>query len=105
MSPRKFDDFLNNDSKLKSPNPASDKAETRACAEKNGIIQRGEARLSSTGKPLEKQLNMEVDLSVVRRGGNFDGLNPARGQGGVQRRLRRHRRRQERGRQGGDRLG
>lgn len=72
VSPEKFDDFLNTQSRLKSPNPGSNLAETRVNAEANGIIQRGEARLSTTGKALERNLGMEVDLSVVREGGRFD---------------------------------
>ena len=72
VSPEKFESFLNNESKLKSPNPGSSAAKTREYSVENGIIQRGEARLSPTGKALEQKLNMEVDLSVVRKGGNFD---------------------------------
>jgi hypothetical protein len=72
VSPAQFDDFLNNGSRLAAANPGSAKAATRDWSIDNGIIQRGEARLSPTGRALEAQLNMDVDLSVVRQGGAFD---------------------------------
>ncbi len=72
VGPEKFNDFLNNQSKLSSPNPGSSAARTRDYSIENGIIQRGEARLSPTGKALEGRLGMDVDLSVIRKGGNFD---------------------------------
>lgn len=75
VSPEKFDNFLNTQSRLASPNPGSNLADTRAYAVENGIIQRGEARMRPTGQALEARLGMDVDLSVVRRGGNFD-TNP-----------------------------
>lgn len=72
VSPEKFDNFLNTDSRLATANPGSSKAATRDWSIDNGIIQRGEARLSPTGRALEAQLGMDVDLSVVRQGGAFD---------------------------------
>lgn len=68
----RFDQFLNNESRLASPNPGSAAERTRTNAEANGIVQRGEARLSPTGRAIEQRLGMDVDLSVVRRGGAFD---------------------------------
>ena len=67
-----FDDFLNTQSRLRSPNPGSNLADTRAYAIENGLIQRGEARLSSTGKQLEQLFGMDVDISIIRDGGKFD---------------------------------
>jgi hypothetical protein len=72
VSPEKFDGFLNTQSRLASPNPGSNLAETRANAIENGIIQRGEARMRPTGRAIENDVGLDVDLSVVRRGGNFD---------------------------------
>ena len=37
-----------------------------------GKIQAGEAGLSPLRKQLEKELGMEVDLSVIKAGGKFD---------------------------------
>lgn len=37
-----------------------------------GKIQSGEAGLTSLRKQLEKELGMEVDLSVIKAGGKFD---------------------------------
>jgi hypothetical protein len=72
VSPERFDEFLNTESRLASPNPGSNLADTRAYAIENGIIQRGEARLSSTGRQLERFLDMDVDISIIRAGGRFD---------------------------------
>jgi hypothetical protein len=72
VSPDKFDNFLQTESRLSSVNPGSAKEKTLQYSQENGIIQRGEARLTQTGKALESQLGMDVDLSVVRKGGGFD---------------------------------
>ncbi|MBZ8141554.1 hypothetical protein CLD22_16815 [Rubrivivax gelatinosus] len=72
VSPEKFDSFLNTDSRLAQVNPGTSKAATREWSIANGIIQRGEARLSPTGRALEARLDLDVDLSVVRQGGAFD---------------------------------
>lgn len=72
VSPERFDSFLNTDSRLAKVNPGTSKAATREWSIDNGILQRGEARLSPTGRALEAHLDMDVDLSVVRRGGAFD---------------------------------
>lgn len=72
VSPDRFERFLNTDSRLATPNPGSSAERTRLRAEAEGIVQRGEARLSSTGRAIEQRIGLDVDLSVVRRGGNFD---------------------------------
>jgi len=72
VPPEKFDDFLNNQSKLGNVNPGSAKARTRDHAIETGKIQAGEAGLSPLRKQLEKELGMEVDLSVIKAGGKFD---------------------------------
>ncbi len=41
-------------------------------ARETGKIQAGEAGLRSLRKELEADLRMEVDISVVRKGGPFD---------------------------------
>lgn len=85
VSPQKFDEFLYTESRLRAVTPGSSNARTLEYSIENGIIQRGEARLSSTGRALERQLGMDVDISVVRAGGNFDRgpriqlANPVRG--------------------------
>ena len=75
VPPEKFDDFLNNQSKLGKVNPGSAKARTRDHAIETGKIQAGEAGLSPLRKQLEKELGMEVDLSVIKAGGKFDNAS------------------------------
>jgi hypothetical protein len=67
-----FEAFLNTQSRLAAPSAGSAKEATRAYAIENGIIQRGEARLSPLGRELERALGFPVDLSVIRAGGRFD---------------------------------
>ncbi|WDG29867.1 DUF6531 domain-containing protein [Streptomyces sp. CA-278952] len=55
-----------------TPNPESAKERTMLHAMETGKIQAGEAGLRSLRKALEAQLGMEVDLSIIRRGGPFD---------------------------------
>ncbi|NED08226.1 type IV secretion protein Rhs [Streptomyces sp. SID6648] len=55
-----------------TPNPDSAKERTMLHAMETGKIQAGEAGLRSLRKALEAQLGMEVDLSIIRRGGPFD---------------------------------
>lgn len=69
---KKFDDFLNNGSRLASPNPGSALERTRLRAIETGKIQAGEARLSNLRRELERILGIEVDLSIIRAGGKFD---------------------------------
>ena len=72
VSPEQFDDFLFNQSRLRNVNPGSANERTLQHAIETGKIQAGEARLSSTRKQLEQMLNMKVDLSVIKSGGQFD---------------------------------
>jgi predicted nucleotidyltransferase len=72
VSPEKFDDFLNNQSKLSNVNPGTAKERTLLHAVETGKIQSGEAGLSALRKQLERDLNMEVDISIIRAGGKFD---------------------------------
>lgn len=72
LSSEDFDRFLNTQSRLAAPNPGSSLEATRNFAELNGIIQRGEARLSGVGRQLESIFGLNVDLSVIKSGGNFD---------------------------------
>ncbi|MFI7285123.1 hypothetical protein ACIBRY_00375 [Streptomyces anulatus] len=50
----------------------TDAAVGETSLEETGKIQAGEAGLRSLRKALEAQLGMEVDLSIIRRGGPFD---------------------------------
>jgi hypothetical protein len=54
------------------PNPGSAKERTMLHARESGKIQAGEARLRSLRQELERSLGIQVDISVVRRGGPFD---------------------------------
>jgi RHS repeat-associated protein len=54
------------------PNPGSSKEDTMLHAIATGKIQSGEVKLSSLRKLLQKELGMEVDLSVIKAGGPFD---------------------------------
>ena len=79
VSPQHFDRFLNEQSRLRSPNPGSNLEETRNYAIKNGLIQAGEARMSPVAKSIAREIlftqpdpTKRVDLSVVRAGGRFD---------------------------------
>jgi len=54
------------------PNPGSAKERTMQWASRTGKIQSGEAGLSRVRRQLEAQLDMDVDLSIVRRDGPFD---------------------------------
>ncbi|WP_425583676.1 nucleotidyltransferase domain-containing protein [Streptomyces macrosporus] len=66
----KFDELIRE--RFGTPNPDSAKERTMLHAMDTGKIQAGEAGLRSLRKALEAQLGMEVDLSVIRRGGPFD---------------------------------
>lgn len=72
VSEAEFEAFLNTQSRLASPNPGSSLARTRANAVEKGIIQTGEARLKPTANELQRIFGMDVDLSVIRKGGTFD---------------------------------
>lgn len=66
----RFDELI--EERFGKPNPGSAKERTMLHAMETGKIQAGEAGLRSLRKALEAQLDMEVDLSIIRRGGPFD---------------------------------
>ncbi|WP_425576149.1 putative T7SS-secreted protein, partial [Streptomyces axinellae] len=70
VSPQKFDELISE--RFGKPNPESAKERTMNWAVETGKIQSGEAGLRSLRKALEKHLGMDVDISVIRRGGPFD---------------------------------
>ncbi|NQT38076.1 MAG: nucleotidyltransferase domain-containing protein [Planctomycetes bacterium] len=74
VSPDKFNRFINDPklSRLSNPNQGSNLMDTRIHAIKTGKIQAGEARLGRLREQLENDLGIEVDLSIIRRGGQFD---------------------------------
>ncbi|MGF6191292.1 RHS repeat-associated core domain-containing protein [Serratia sp. 2723] len=75
VSPNVFDDFLLNQSKLGGTiNPGTAKERSILYSIDQGIIKRGEARLSAVGEQItEDVLNgMKVDFSVIRAGSSFD---------------------------------
>ena len=74
VSPDDFGSIMNNRrlTTLSNPNPGSSLSRTRQFSLDNGIIQSGEARLSRLRQALENDLGIEVDLSILRRGGAFD---------------------------------
>ena len=55
-----------------TPNPGSAKFKTMQHAIETGKIQAGEAGLRGVRVDLEGKLGMEVDISVIRKGGPFD---------------------------------
>jgi RHS repeat-associated protein len=55
-----------------SPNPGSAKESTMLNAIQTGKIQSGEAGLRSLRKLLENMLGIEVDISIILKGGPFD---------------------------------
>ncbi len=71
VNSEKFDAILAN-SKLGNAVPGSAKSRTQQYAAQNGIIQRGELGLSGFGRQLEREIGMDVDISVIRAGGPFD---------------------------------
>lgn len=70
VSPQEFDEIVK--SRFGTPNPGSAKAKTMLHAIETGKVQAGEAGLRSLRVELETLLGMEVDISVVRIGGQFD---------------------------------
>jgi hypothetical protein len=70
VSPERFREIIKE--RFKVPKPGSSMERTMLHAIKTGKIQRGELRLSSVGREIEKELGMEVDISVVRIGGATD---------------------------------
>lgn len=70
VPPDKFDSLVKD--RFGAPNPGSAKERTMQHAIETGKIQAGEAGLRGTRKQLQKQLGMQVDLSVIKTGGAFD---------------------------------
>jgi len=66
----KFDQLIQE--KFGTPNPGSAKERTMKHAMETGKIQTGEAGLRPLRKELEDKLKMEVDISIIRKGGPFD---------------------------------
>jgi predicted nucleotidyltransferase len=71
VSPEKFNQILKES--FKNVNLGSSKERTMKYAIENGIIQRGEIKLSNIGKQLENKFGFsDVDISVILEGGTFD---------------------------------
>jgi predicted nucleotidyltransferase len=70
VGPDEFADLIRK--RFRTPNPGSAKERTRLHAIETGKIQAGEAGLSGLRKQLQRMLGMDVDLSVIKRGGPFD---------------------------------
>lgn len=70
VSSKKFNQLIRQ--RFGTPNPGSAKARTMQHAINTGKIQAGEAGLRGLRRSLSKQLQMPVDISVVRIGGPFD---------------------------------
>lgn len=71
VGPSEFDDLVRQS--FGNPNPGSAKERTMLHAIQSGKIQSGEAGLRSLRKLLEKTLGIEVDISIIKKGGPFDG--------------------------------
>ena len=70
VSQQRFDDFL--DQRRQTLTPGSARWKTLEVAAERGRIHGGEAGLRPLRKQLERELGMEVDLSLIKRGGLFD---------------------------------
>lgn len=70
VDPETFDQILKNS--FKTPNPGSAAARTRDHAIVTGKIHARPLRLTALRDELEKLLGVDVDLSVIKRGGAFD---------------------------------
>jgi predicted nucleotidyltransferase len=70
VSPEQFDELVK--LRFDTPNPGSAKLRTMQHAIETGKIQAGEAGLSGIRRQLQKQLEMKVDLSVIKTEGAFD---------------------------------
>jgi hypothetical protein len=70
VSPEKFDRMIKQC--FKNPNIGSAKEKTMLHAIKTGKIQAGEAGLRSLRKELKRTLGMNVDISIIKKGGPFD---------------------------------
>lgn len=70
VTPGEFDRILN--ARFGTPVPGSAKERTKQGAQERGMIQRGELGLSGLGKSLQRELGIDVDISVIRIGGPMD---------------------------------
>lgn len=70
MSPDRFDELVSQ--RFGTPNLGSVKERTMVHAVETGKIQAGEAGLGGVRRTVESQLDMDVDLSIIRQGGPFD---------------------------------
>jgi predicted nucleotidyltransferase len=70
VSPDEFDELVK--TRFGTPNPGSAKERTMQNAMENGIIQAGEAGLRGLRKDLQQLLGIDVDISIIRKGGLFD---------------------------------
>jgi hypothetical protein len=70
VGPDEFADLIRK--RFGTPNSGSAKERTMLHAIETGKIQAGEAGLSGLRKQLQRLLGMDVDLSVIKRGGPFD---------------------------------
>ncbi|MCH8290756.1 nucleotidyltransferase domain-containing protein [Candidatus Poribacteria bacterium] len=70
VSLERFDEIIR--SRFGTPNPGSAKAQTMRHAIRTGKIQAGEAGLRGLRRELERELGMNVDISVIQIGGAFD---------------------------------
>jgi hypothetical protein len=72
VSPEKFDDIVSKS--FGKPNPGSSKEKTMSHASAMGKVTAGDTRpkLSSLRKQLEEIVGKEVDISIIRTGGEFD---------------------------------
>ena len=70
VSLERFDESIR--TRFGTPNPGSAKAQTMRHAIRTGKIQAGEAGLRGLRRELERELGMNVDISVIQIGGAFD---------------------------------
>ena len=70
VSPEKFDALI--EQYFKTPNPGSSREKTKMWAREKGKIQAGEARAHALREELKRMLNMKVDVSIIKIGGEFD---------------------------------
>jgi hypothetical protein len=80
VSSARFDEILRD--RFGTPNPVSAKERTMRHASATGKIQAGEAGLRPLRQLLENELQIDVDISVIRRGSLFDAppYMPLRGE-------------------------
>lgn len=70
VDPKKFDEKI--DERFGTPNPGSAKERTMQHAQETGKIQAGEAGMRQTRRQLAEELGMPVDISIIKKGGQFD---------------------------------